>query len=315
MKATKSRVVEVETGYRHGRHESGVVAIPERRRERVSTFGEHDVHAWSHCSQRYDAFAEEVTSPYARDAARLVNLGVGMRCLDVAAGTGAFSLVAAETGADVLATDFSPLMIEQLQRKCARRGIQRVSTAVMDGQNLNLDDGSFDVAASVFGLIFFPDHHRGLTELHRVLKPGGRAVVVAWGVPHRVEIMNLMGEALLAADIELPQAAEEAPPWTRLGNPNYLKKLMADSGFCHVHIVSVTHLWTFTRAQYLAELLSAVTPTASRLFRSLSREQRAAFLARLGQDFETRQGGGPYGVTSEALIAVGTKAESGRGCA
>ena len=307
MKGTK-RVVEVETGYRSRRHQSGVVPIPRSRHTTpVANFGEHDVHAWSHCSRRYDAFAEEVTGPYARDAARLVNLRAGVRCLDVAAGTGAFSLVAAETGADVLATDFSPLMIEQLQRKCSRRGVQRVSTAIMDGQNLQLEDESFDVAASVFGLIFFPDQRRGLMELHRVLKPGGRAVVVAWGLPHRVEMMHLMGEALLGANIELPDSPDEAPPWTRLGSSSYLKKLMMDSGFRHVHLVSVTHLWTFARAEYLAELLSAVTPTAAQLFRTLNEEQRAAFLTTLARDFQVRQGVGPYGVTSEALIAVGSK--------
>jgi len=88
--------------------------------------------AWCECSDAYSVFAESVTGPFARDAARLVHLRPGAEVLDVAAGTGAFTFAAAERGAKVLATDFSPKMIDSLRQHCIGRGLSQVETAVME---------------------------------------------------------------------------------------------------------------------------------------------------------------------------------------
>src|SRR5688572_28938382 len=80
--------------------EQGEAVAPESRAD-----------AWTTCSSAYQAFAAGLTRPFAWDAVRLVRIETGSRVLDVATGTGEFAIAAAERGANVLATAFSPSML------------------------------------------------------------------------------------------------------------------------------------------------------------------------------------------------------------
>lgn len=253
-------------------------------------------------AEAYDVFAESVTRLFAEDAARLVRLGRGSRVIDVAAGTGAFTLAAARRGANVLATDFAPGMLAVLERRCAEQGLTTVKTSVMNGQALTVADSSFDVAASLFGLLFFPDHDQRL----RVLKPGGQAVVTVWAPPPRGEMQQIFGRALTKAIPDLPEP-DEPPHTTALGDVDDLRQRLLSSGFARAHVVSVTHVWAFESPVWLADRMTAVAPPAVAFFETLPAAQQAAFKQAVVEDFRERQDDGPYAVTNEGLIAVGTK--------
>jgi SAM-dependent methyltransferase len=281
--------------------------IDEAIRVRDSLPPESDAGAWDCCTSAYDAFAEAITQPFAEDAARLVRLAPGADVLDVAAGTGAFALAAARRGANVLATDFSAEMIGQLRQKCENLALSNVSAEIMDGQDLELPDEAFDVVASLFGLMFFPDHDQGLRELHRVLKPGGQAVLGVWAQPSRVDLMRLMGEAAMSAMIDLPMP-DTPPHWTALSLQTPLQRRVLAAGFSKVYVVSLAHVWTVDHPATVAEILPYATPSASALFAQLNETQRSALLQALMDDLCERQGGGPFAVANEALMAVATKA-------
>lgn len=97
-----------------------------------------------------------------------------MSLLDVATGPGALALAADDAGASVTAIDFSPGMIERLKARAADRNIEALR---MDGQALDLPDGSFDRVCSVFGVPLFPDWRAGLAEMARVVKPDGLVIL------------------------------------------------------------------------------------------------------------------------------------------
>jgi ubiquinone/menaquinone biosynthesis C-methylase UbiE len=268
---------------------------------------EQRAEAWSDAAEAYDAVAEGVTHHFAEDAVRLVRLGPGSRVLDVAAGTGVFTFAAARRGAEVLATDFSAGMIDVLRRKCAAQGLASVKTSVMDGQALTVADASFDVAASLFGLTFFPEHDRGLRELLRVLVPGGQAVVATWAPPPRGELLRLIGRAVSKAIPDLP-TPDKPPHWAALGDTEDLRRRLLSVGFARAHVVSVTHVWTFESPEWFAEQLPSLSPASAGFLGMMTATQLETFKRALAEDLRGRQGDGPFAVTNEGLIAVGTKA-------
>jgi ubiquinone/menaquinone biosynthesis C-methylase UbiE len=131
---------------------------------------------WDTAAQHYEKTAHPFTARFAEASLARIPLGPGSRVLDVAAGTGALALLAAQTGAEVLATDFSPGMVARI----AAAAVPNIQARVMDGQALALDDASFDAVFSIFGVIMFPDWRKGLAEMARVTRPDGYGVVATW---------------------------------------------------------------------------------------------------------------------------------------
>jgi SAM-dependent methyltransferase len=263
--------------------------------------------AWSETAADYNAFSRNVTLPFAEDAARLIPIESGTRVIDIAAGTGNFTFVAADRGASVLAIDFAPGMVDLLRREAARRDVEgRVRTAVMDGQKLDVPDNAFDVAASIFGVLFFPDKDLGLREMHRVLVPGSRAVVSTWAPPPRGEMSAILGPALSKA---MPNASAPIgpPPWAALGDAAAFRQRMIDSGFSQTHIVELRHVWVFDNLDTFTAMITRAAPPAVAMFARMNAEQRSIFISAVKADFRARQGDGPYAITHEAMIAVGRK--------
>ncbi|HEY2377926.1 MAG TPA: methyltransferase domain-containing protein [Gemmatimonadaceae bacterium] len=262
--------------------------------------------AWSAVAEAYDRFSQQVTLPFAEDAARLVRIGPGSRVLDVAAGTGNFAFAAARRGARVLATDFAQGMIDRLRER-AREEHLTVESTVMDGQALELPDRSFDVAASIFGLLFFPDHDKGIRELLRVVVPGGRALIATWAPPPRGEMSRIMSLAMAAAmpDAPAPGSPPAPPPWARLGDAEALRARPVDNGFANAYVVDLRHVWVFDKLEEFTRTMPQAAPQAVALFESMTSAQRTAFVSAIEEDFRARQGDGPYALTHEAMVAVG----------
>ena len=103
--------------------------------------------------------------------------------LDVACGTGDLSLtLRAITGARVIGTDFCRPMLTRAQAK-AQKDSAPIPFIEGDALNLSFAGNSFDAATIAFGLRNLADFERGLRELYRVLKPGGRVAVLEFSQP------------------------------------------------------------------------------------------------------------------------------------
>ena len=108
-----------------------------------------------------------------------VDLDAGERVLDVAAGNGNASLAAARRFARVTSTDYVPELLEQGRVRSTADRLP-IDFRVADAEALPFPDTSFDVALSVFGVMFAPDQDRAAAELVRVVRPGGRIGLASW---------------------------------------------------------------------------------------------------------------------------------------
>ncbi|MHB8605742.1 MAG: class I SAM-dependent methyltransferase [Thermoplasmatota archaeon] len=261
---------------------------------------------WDEASDRYERFIAPLTARYAEDALRAADVRAGERLLDVAAGTGALTFLAAKRGARVLATDFAPAMIDRLGARVKGEKLDGIETRVMDGQRLALPDASFDVTASVFGLIFFPDRVQGLREMRRVLRPGGRAVIATWSRPERVQVVTELSSAVRAALPELPPPA--APPAVfSMADPHAVAAEFRAAGFSEPRVETVEHTWDFPDAEALWRDLAPASPVFTALLATLSPDQRERTHATLIQRVRASQGDGPVRLAAEAHVFVATK--------
>jgi demethylmenaquinone methyltransferase/2-methoxy-6-polyprenyl-1,4-benzoquinol methylase len=113
-----------------------------------------------------------------RRAAELAEVGPGSTALDVATGTGDLAIALARRGADVTGSDFAPAMLEIARRKAPGLRFEEG-----DALSLEYEDGSFDAVTVGFGARNFSDLDRGLAEMARVARSGGRVVVLEITTP------------------------------------------------------------------------------------------------------------------------------------
>jgi demethylmenaquinone methyltransferase/2-methoxy-6-polyprenyl-1,4-benzoquinol methylase len=170
-------------------------------------------------------------------ATDLARVGPGSRALDVGTGTGDLAIELARRGAAVTGLDFAPAMLEVARDKAPAIAFERG-----DALALRYGDGEFDAVTVGFGARNFSDLDRGLREMARVTRPGGRVVVLEITTPRRAPLswfFRLWFDRLVpafgrvAAD---PDAYTYLPSSVRrFPGPEELARRMNEAGLDDVH--------------------------------------------------------------------------------
>ncbi|MEJ7599777.1 MAG: methyltransferase domain-containing protein [Kofleriaceae bacterium] len=163
----------------------------------------------------------------------LAKIGPGSRVLDVAAGAGEQTITTARrvgpTG-HVLATDLSSNILEFAAAEAKRNGLANVECKVMDGEQLDVPEGSFDAVISRVGLIYFPDQQKALAGMKRALKPGGRVAAIVYSTPDKNTFFSTpVGIIRRRANLGPPLPGQPGP--FSLGAPGVLEAAFAQAGF------------------------------------------------------------------------------------
>jgi demethylmenaquinone methyltransferase/2-methoxy-6-polyprenyl-1,4-benzoquinol methylase len=186
-----------------------------------------------------------------RRALDLARLGENARALDVGTGTGDFALdllARSPVSAAVTGIDISPGMLEVAERRAAKAGLgSRYERLIASVESLPFADGLFDVALAGFVIRNVGDIPRGLREMRRVLRPGGRAVILDLHTPRNPTIRRLyrtyssVSPRLAAAVGSDPDAYRYLPRSIEaFYDPEALAALLRDAGFTRVRFERLT---------------------------------------------------------------------------
>lgn len=265
--------------------------------------------AWTEIAPGFDEFVTPSNVPIAEEALQRAGLRPEMRVLDVAAGSGALSIPAARAGAEVVATDISPAMIERLEARARNEQLSNLEARVMDGHDLEFEDGTFDIAGSQFGVMLFPDLPQGLRELARVTKPGGRVLVVTMGAPSEVEFLGVFLEAVKSAVPGFAGLPMDPPPLSfQVSDPERLREELAEAGLTDIRVERANHRLEFESGAQMWNWVTASNPIGAELVADLTKEQKSKAQKALDDELRERSGGsGPAVLNNPVNIGIGTR--------
>ena len=266
--------------------------------------------AWDRIAEGYDRTNTPTQMWLGNEGLRRAGLRPGMRFLDVASGSGALSIPAARLGAQVLAVDLSPAMLERLGRRAREEGLG-VETRVMDGEHLELGDDSFDMAGSQFGVMLFGDMPRGIAEMARVTRPGGRVLMNVYGDPHGIEFLGFFvtGIQALVPSFEGPPMDPLPLPF-QLQDPETLRRELTAAGLRDVEVETITETTEFRSGAHLWDWVLHSNPIAGEILAGVGLSEGQTDLVRDAMDDLVRErarDGGPAVLEAPINVGVGTK--------
>jgi SAM-dependent methyltransferase len=169
----------------------------------------------------YPSMVETFLTPLGPRLVEFAGIGAGQRVLDVAAGTGNASIPAAQTGAEVVASDLTPELFEAGRSRAAAAGVE-LEWVEADAQSLPFEDESFDAVISSIGVMFAPFHQAAADELVRVCKPGGKIGLLSWTPEGMIgALFRAMGQFMPPP----PAGASPPPLW---GGEDHLRELFGE---------------------------------------------------------------------------------------
>jgi len=190
------------------------------------------------------------TTPVAGHLVRFARVMDGQAVLDVGTGTGVVAITARRMGAKVTGLDLTPALLVQARESATLAGHDDIAWHEGDAEALPFPDASFDVVLSQFGHMFAPRPEVALSEMLRVLKPGGTIAFATW--PGE----QLIGRqfSLIAKYIPPPQGMPSPIQWgdvatvrQRLGDN--VKGLHHERGIMGIPALTPRHLRLFQEAK------------------------------------------------------------------
>jgi SAM-dependent methyltransferase len=183
-------------------------------------------------SGNYPAVVTDIVSKLGPILVQAAGIKSGDLVLDVAAGSGNAAIPAARIGAQVIASDLTPELLEIGQKWAAEVGVE-LAWETADAEALPYGEGEFDAVLSCLGVMFAPHHQTAADELIRVCRPGGTIGLIAWTPSGFIGQMFATMKPYVAPP---PPGAQPPPLW---GSEDHVRELLGDR---------VDHVHTETRA-------------------------------------------------------------------
>ena len=236
-------------------------------------------------------------------------IGPGQRVLDVAAGAGDQTLQTADRvgpAGYVLATDVSANILAFAAENARRAGHRNVETRVLDGEDLDVPEGTFDAVISRVGLIYFPDQQKALAGMKRALKPGGRVAAIVYSTAENNRFFSIP-VSIIRRRAGLPPPLPGQPGPFSLGGAGVLEETLRRAGFRDVESRTVAAPVRLETAAECVRFEKESFGALHQMLASLDDAGREAAWGEIEQElarFETASG---FEGPCEMIVAVGTR--------
>ena len=212
---------------------------------------------------------------------RLVELAAphpGQTFLELACGPGELGFAVAErVGGEgrVVATDFSPEMLDVARRGGEARGLRNVEYRVADAEHLELDDGSVDGVVCRWGFMLLADPAAAFAEARRVLRAGGPLVFSVWAGPDRNPWASVPAATLVERGV-VPPPERGLPGLFALADPDRIRSLVTAAGFDAPQLEQIDFAFRYADADVLWHTMLQLSGPFSRAIKELDAAERHA---------------------------------------
>jgi ubiquinone/menaquinone biosynthesis C-methylase UbiE len=218
----------------------------------------------------------------------------GQQVLDLGSGTGYPALLAAQVvgpQGHVVGIDLAEAMLAAAGRKASRLDLTNITFRSGDVTTLPFETAAFDAVISRFCLMFLPEIPKALSEIARVLKPGGYLAAAVWSSPAKNPSIRMPMDVIKQL-VDLPSPDPHAPGIFRLAQPGDLLGMAQQSGLTPLNEEEVMGDMLYASGEeYYSSLMEIAAPLQN-LFASLSVEQQAEARTRIMHTAdESRRGG------------------------
>ena len=218
----------------------------------------------------------------------------GQTILDVAAGTGETGfLVSAALGprGRLIVSDRSPHMVEAAERLASRFGVTNAEFRVLDAEAIDLSEASVDGVVCRFGYVLKGDRPAALTEIRRVLKPGGRFAFAVWAAREQNDWMTVPSEVMVDRGwLDPPSDADMRLSARR--NPETIERLVRAAGFSRVEFEAMRLAYRFANSEELWYFVSELRGPVASALSQLGESERAVARGEIERRATPLPGGG-----------------------
>lgn len=176
----------------------------------------------------------------------------------------------------------------------------------MDGEQLDVDPGTYDAVISRVGLIYFPDQQRALSGMRRALSPGGRVAAIVYSTPDRNQFFSLP-VSIIRRRAQLPPPAPGQPGPFSLGGPGVLEKAFTAAGFRDVVTRLVPAPLRLASASDCVRFERESFGALHQMLAGLDEPGREAAWTEIAEALAQFEGSSGFEGPCEMLVAAGTK--------
>ena len=260
---------------------------------------EHD--AWETVSRSYQEHFARLTNQSVIALLDAAEVTSGKHVLDVCCGPGMVTAAAIARGAKATGIDFSAEAV-----KIATLNVIGADIHEGDAQSLPFDEDAYDAVICGFGIIHVPNPTKALSEMRRVLKPGGRLALSTWEAPNPNNGFGLLFGAIKSnanMDIDLPHG----PDFFQFSDTEKLTTALQETGFINPMVNTISQTWEFNNSHGLITAMIEGSVRSRAILTAQTDTVRAAITKAIVAGMDRYSFEGTYRLPMPALIGSAVK--------